>query len=104
MEGDCQDGFARTQLSENIGELVDRKNVLPNRIVEFRSLGALLASIISGLGVSLFPASLVECFAGEQALEQYEIPEKYRTIPIHFIRQKSNRNLTLEKFRLLLYV
>ena len=88
---------------QTLESLLVEKNILPNRIVEFRSLGALLASISAGLGVSLFPASVVGCFAGGQALEQYEIPEKYRNIPVHFIwRKKSNRNLTLEKFRLLI--
>lgn len=78
------------------------EGILPRSTMEFRSLGALLSSISAGLGVSLFPASVMDFFAGGHALCRYEIPQKYGRIPIHFIwRKKNSRNLTLEKFRLL---
>ena len=74
------------------------EGLLANRIIEFQSLGGLLASVSAGLGIALFPACTVRAFASN-ALCIHSIPEKYRQIPIQFVwRKNSWVNSSLKQF------
>lgn len=80
------------------------EGIVAKRIVEFHSLGALLASVSSGLGIALFPVSTVSSFANGNVLVCHDVPPEYRSVPIHFIwRKKSSQNHSLEKFRQLAF-
>ena len=90
-------GCTYRQVLEN---MVAQAGLVPSRIVEFHSLGALLASVSAGLGLALFPAATVTAFAAGQALTAHPIPAAYRSISIQFISRKNScKNLTLEKFK-----
>ena len=47
--------------------------------MEFTSLGAILASVSAGLGVSLFPASAINSFTAGNSLRMIPLPEEYKT-------------------------
>lgn len=69
------------------------------RLMEFTSLGAILASVSAGLGVCLFPESAIRSFAAGDFLRCVEIPEKYRMADIHLVtRRRSEANRTLTDF------
>lgn len=74
------------------------EGLIANRVIEFQSLGGLLASVSAGLGIALFPAGTVNSFA-PNALSMHAIPEKYRQIPIQFVwRKNSWVNSSLKQF------
>ena len=67
--------------------------------MEFTSLGAILASVSAGLGVSLFPASAINSFAAGNSLRMIPLPEEYKTADIYLIfRRQSAENRTLKNF------
>lgn len=67
--------------------------------MEFTSLGAILASVSAGLGVSLFPASAINSFTAGNSLRMIPLPEEYKTADIYLIfRRQSAENRTLKNF------
>ena len=69
------------------------------RIMEFTSLGAILASVSAGLGISVFPASAINSFSSGESLRMIPLPEAYGTADIYLIsRRQSAGNKTLKDF------
>ena len=67
--------------------------------MEFTSLGAILASVSAGLGVSLLPASAINSFTAGNSLRMIPLPEEYKTADIYLIfRRQSAENRTLKNF------
>ena len=69
------------------------------RMMEFTSLGAILASVSAGLGISVFPASAVNSFSVGESLRMIPLPKEYETADIYLIsRRRSTGNRTLNDF------
>lgn len=80
------------------GLLAD-ENIMPQEIIEFSSLGAIVASVSVGLGISLLPSSVAQIYADAHALQMLSVPERYATAEIKLIYRSGNPvNLTLEHF------
>ena len=54
------------------------------QIMEFDSLGAIVASISAGLGVGFIPASAVASFTAGGLLQIHEAPGRYGIVPVRF--------------------
>lgn len=67
--------------------------------MEFTSLGAILASVSAGLGISVFPATVINSFTAGDSLRMISLPEEYKTADIYLIfRRQSVGNRTLRNF------
>ena len=67
--------------------------------MEFTSLGAILASISAGLGISVFPETAVSAFSAGKALCTIPLPDKYATADLYLVyRKRSAGNKTLMNF------
>lgn len=67
--------------------------------MEFTSLGAILASVSAGLGISVFPATALNSFTAGDSLRMISLPEEYKTADIYLIfRRQSAGNRTLRNF------
>ena len=64
------------------------RELLPEKISEFTSLGAILASVSAGLGISLFPEAVVSAFAAAGTLDLQPLPKPFDTLPTLFIYRK----------------
>lgn len=80
-------------------EILSDAGIAPIRLMEFPSLGAILASAETGTGVCLFPESAIRSFTAGRSLFLYAVPEKYRYAEIYMIyRKNSAANQTLKRF------
>ena len=68
---------------------LESEALFPQKIIEFNSLGAIIASVSAGLGVSLFPASVVARYAEGGALRSHAIPPQYANVPTVFVYRKT---------------
>ena len=66
-------------------ELTAREGSVPAGTIEFNSLGAIIASVSAGLGVSLFPKSAVDLYSERENLTCHELPDPLRTVTISFV-------------------
>lgn len=64
------------------------EGLIPNKIMEFDSLGAIIASVCSGLGMSLLPVSVVEKYVQAGILRCHFIQNSYANVPTVFIYRK----------------
>lgn len=64
------------------------EGLIPNKIIEFESLGAMIASVCSGLGMSLLPISAVEKYVHAGTLRCHSIKNSYANVPTVFIYRK----------------
>lgn len=64
------------------------EGLIPNKIIEFESLGAMIASVSSGLGMSLLPISVVEKYVHTGILRCHSIQNSYANVPTVFIYRK----------------
>ncbi|WP_425280386.1 LysR substrate-binding domain-containing protein [Paenibacillus ottowii] len=58
--------------------------------MEFNHLDAIVQGVISGLGVSLVPYSVIQRYIGENKLRYFPFPAEYKTIQISLIRKKDS--------------
>lgn len=71
----------------------------PEKMMEFTSLGAILASVSAGLGVSLLPEAAGSAFTAGNSLRVFSLPEEYETADIYLVfRKNSLGNKTLSDF------
>ena len=79
---------------------------MPERIVEFDSLGGIISSVSAGLGISLFPLDAVKSYSASGALKYYPLPDHIANVPTVFIyRKDSYMPLSLQYFiRALSYI
>ena len=79
--------------------LLDQMDIVAHSIFDFNSLGAILASVSAGLGVSLLPENSVSAFVAGESLKCYSLPEPFDKALIRFIyRKESTGNLSLMAF------
>lgn len=66
---------------KNLEQFLLQEGITPERIIEFNSLGAMIASICAGLGISLLPSAVVRNYLKDNLMSTYPIPEAYSVIP-----------------------
>lgn len=60
------------------------------RYMEFNHLDAIVQGVISRLGASLVPYSVIQKYSGEKKLRFFQLPAEYKTIQISLIRKKDS--------------
>ncbi|EKQ54382.1 MULTISPECIES: LysR family transcriptional regulator [unclassified Clostridium] len=73
---------------KKLEQSLHNEGLIPNKIIEFNSLGAIIASVCSGLGISLLPASVVEKYVQAGTLRCHPIQNSHANVPIVFIYRK----------------
>ncbi|MCM1221401.1 MAG: LysR substrate-binding domain-containing protein [Lachnospiraceae bacterium] len=71
-------------------QLVQQEGITPEHIIEFNSLGAILASICAGLGISLLPTSVVEPYLSDGIMSSFTIPEAHSVISTVLVYRKDH--------------
>lgn len=66
-------------------DLTAREGAAPAGAIEFHSLGAIIASVSAGLGVSLFPKPAVALYSERENLVCHKLPEPHRTVTVSFV-------------------
>jgi len=66
------------------------KGIIPGAIMELGTLEGILGFVASGMGVTLFPISVVEKLQLKKSIRTHAIPEKYGQISAVFIRRKNS--------------
>lgn len=80
-------------------QLLEKQNIVTKNIIEFNSLGALLASICAGLGVSLLPKSVTAPYIKSGQMCGLEVPAAYADTMTVFIYRKDHiPNAAFTKF------
>ena len=75
------------------------KGIAAIHLMEFTSLGAILASVSAGLGSAVFPESAIRTFEAGSSLRTVELPEEYRYTEIFLLyRLHSTGNKTVTDF------
>lgn len=64
------------------------EEIIPNEIIEFDSIAAIVACVCSGLGISLLPLSAVKKYVSSNELKIHSIENPYRKTSITFIYRK----------------
>lgn len=84
-------------------QLLEKRNIVTNNIIEFNSLGAMLASICAGLGVSLLPKSVTAAYIKSGQMCGLEMPADYADTMTVFVYRKDHiRNGAFQEFLRLL--
>lgn len=71
----------RTQLESWLGE----HGIMPQKTMEFGTREGILGCISAGMGIALFPYSIVERLHYANRVRIHKIPPKYATVPTMFI-------------------
>lgn len=75
------------------------EQVVPAQTLEFDSLGAILASVSAGLGVTLFPESLAGFYKTKQIVVSHAVPASFAQAEISFVWRKDRvMDSTLQSF------
>lgn len=80
-------------------QLLYHAGLVPNQIIEFNSLGAMLASICAGLGMSFLPTSVISRYVQDGLMNSYAVPKAYSIVSTVFIYRKDHFiNAAFSKF------
>lgn len=75
------------------------EQIIPMQTVEFDSLGAILASVSAGLGVTLFPESLAAFYKTKQIVVSHAVPAAFAQAEVSFVWRKDRvMDSTLQSF------
>lgn len=66
-------------------QLLQDHNAVPKQIIEYDSIGAIIASLCAGLGISLLPHSVLSEYTKNKILNTIEIDEQYSSVDTYFI-------------------
>ncbi len=83
---------------QRLEAILSDQGLFPSEIIEFTSLGAILASASAGLGIALLPSSAVSVFAGANRLSSHPLPPQYGAVEISLAFRKNDPNRTLQDF------
>lgn len=67
---------------------LNNERIIPNKIMEFGTLEAIIGCVAAGLGVSLLPFSVIEKYVNSGTLNYHSIPIEYRYAETMFIYRK----------------
>ncbi|MBA4537867.1 LysR family transcriptional regulator [Bacillus aquiflavi] len=84
---------------KKLEEWLFTENIMPEKIMEFGSLEAILGCVNAGMGISLLPKSVVEQVQRNYSFIYHEIPYQFGKVTTFFIQRKNNiTTLAMEKF------
>lgn len=69
-------------------EFLENEEIAPRKIVEFDSIGALVASLCAGFGISLLPESILSQYEKCNMLTTFDVPNKYKYVSTYFVYRK----------------
>ncbi|PMC33871.1 LysR family transcriptional regulator [Bacillus sp. UMB0899] len=73
---------------EKLEQWLHQERVIPNKIMEFGTLDAIVGCVFAGLGLSMLPLSVVAKHIQEGTLRQHSIPNEYGLVKTIFIYRK----------------
>ncbi|MCM3444279.1 LysR family transcriptional regulator [Metabacillus halosaccharovorans] len=73
---------------EKLEQWLHQERVIPNKIMEFGTLDAIIGCVCAGLGLSMLPLSVVAKHIQEGTLRQHSIPNEYGLVKTIFIYRK----------------
>ncbi|WP_042148247.1 LysR family transcriptional regulator [Paucisalibacillus sp. EB02] len=73
---------------EKLEQWLQQERIIPNKIMEFGTLDAIIGCVCSGLGLSMLPLSVVAKHIQEGTLRQHSIPNEYGLVKTIFIYRK----------------
>ena len=65
--------------------LLHDNNIVPKQVIEYDSIGAIIASLCAGLGISLLPNSVLSQYKKYNMLNTIEVDECYSLVDTYFI-------------------
>ena len=68
-----------------LGQLLHDNNIVPKQVIEYDSIGAIIASLCAGLGISLLPSSVLSEYKKHNMLNTIEVDECYALVDTYFI-------------------
>lgn len=68
--------------------LLRTEKLLPHETITFSSLGALLANVCAGLGICLFPESVLKKYSDSQYIKTFALPDNYSCVKTSFVYRK----------------
>lgn len=68
--------------------LLSENGIISNKLIEFNSLGALISSLCSGIGISLLPKAITLTYENDGIVKTFDVPSDYTVIPTFFIYRK----------------
>lgn len=69
---------------------LNHERVIPNKIMEFGTLEAIIGCVSAGLGISLLPYSVISKHVESEVLQCHQIPAEYRNVKTVFIYRKDS--------------
>ena len=73
---------------EKLEQWLHQERVIPNKIMEFGTLDAIIGCVAAGLGISMLPQSVVAKHVQDGILRQHLIPNLYGKVKTVFIYRK----------------
>ena len=73
---------------KTLEQWLNSEGIVPNKIMEFDTISAIISCVCSGLGISLLPLPVVEKYIDSGVLKYHSIKEPYNKAPIVFIYRK----------------
>jgi len=83
---------------EKLEQWLQQERIIPNKIMEFGTLDAIIGCVCAGLGLSMLPLSVVAKYIQEGTLRQHSIPNEYGIVKTIFIYRKE-RYVTTPLFK-----
>ena len=69
-------------------QVLINEGITPVHIMEFTSIGAIIAGVSAGMGISLLPTYILDKYVEGRSLLTYNLPKKYRDIYLTLIYRK----------------
>ena len=69
-------------------QFLQEQHIIPDRVFEFNSTGAVVASLCAGLGMALLPQSLLAPYQKDSGISIFKLPEKYSSVQTYFVYRK----------------
>jgi len=73
---------------EKLEQWLHQERVIPNKVMEFGTLDAIIGCVFAGLGLSMLPLSVVAKHIQEGTLRYHSIPNQYGKVKTIFIYRK----------------
>lgn len=73
---------------KTLEQWLNNEGIIPNKIMEFDTISAIISCVCSGLGISLLPLAVVERYIESGALKYLSLEKAYDTAPIVFVYRK----------------
>lgn len=73
---------------EKVEQWLQKEGLIPNKVMEFGTIDAIIGCVEGGLGISMLPQSVVAKNVQNGTLRQYSLPNEYGKVKTVFIYRK----------------